>query len=109
LQSRIEEIREAGAEVVAVSVDPLETNAELATSLGLTVPLVSDPDLTAIDAFGVRHDVGAGDDVQSIARPAVFVIDPEGRIVWRRLTDDWRVRVRPEQVLEVLRRPGAGG
>lgn len=104
MQSRIDDIHAAGAEVVAVSVDPPETSAELAKSLGLTFPLVSDVELRAIDAFGVRHDMSAGGETQSMARPAVFVIDPEGRIVWRHLTDDWRVRVRPEQVLEALGR-----
>lgn len=84
-----------------MSVDPPETNAELAASQGFTFPLVSDPELKVIDAFGVRHEVQEG---LSIARPAVFVIDADGKIVWRLLTDDWRVRVRPEQVLEVLDR-----
>jgi peroxiredoxin len=54
----------------------------------------------AIDAFGVRH---AGGGIEGdIARPAVFLIDREGRIVWRELTENWRVRVRPETVLEHL-------
>lgn len=82
-----------------MSVDPPETSRELAASQGFTFPLVSDPELTLIDAFGVRHDVQEG---MAIARPAVFVIDADGRIAWRDLTDDWRVRVRPEQVLDVL-------
>ena len=38
----------------------------------------------------------------AIARPAVFLVEPDGIISWRRLTDDYRVRVRPEDVLEAL-------
>jgi len=41
----------------------------------------------------------------AIARPAVFLVEPDGTISWRRLTDNWRVRVRPEDVLEALRDP----
>jgi peroxiredoxin len=53
-----------------------------------------------IDAFGLRHvDGGMEGD---IARPAVLVFDRDGRVVWRHLTDNWRVRVRPDQLLEVL-------
>lgn len=39
-----------------------------------------------------------------IARPAVFVLDREGRVAWRQLTENWRVRVRPEVILEQLAR-----
>jgi peroxiredoxin len=54
-----------------------------------------------MDLFGLRHEKGGpGGDV---ARPAVFLIDRQGRIVWRELTENWRVRVRPEQVLEQVR------
>jgi peroxiredoxin len=38
-----------------------------------------------------------------VARPATFVLDRDGRIRWRELTDNLRVRVRPEPVLEQLR------
>ena len=38
-----------------------------------------------------------------IARPATFILDREGTIVWRDLTENWRVRVRPERLIEQLR------
>jgi peroxiredoxin len=37
-----------------------------------------------------------------IARPAEFLIDPTGTVRWRDLTDDYRVRARPEAVLEAF-------
>lgn len=102
MQSRIEEIRAEDAEVLAISTDTVEDTAAAFRSQGLTFPVLADPELQAVDAYGVRHSLGGieGDD---IARPAVFVIDREGRIVWRDLTDNWRVRVRPERILERLR------
>lgn len=39
----------------------------------------------------------------AIARPAIFLVEADGSISWRRLTDDYRVRVRPEEILELLR------
>jgi peroxiredoxin len=102
LQSRISEIHELGAEVLAISIDPPQTNGEVAAKYGLTFPLLSDHAGEAMDRFGLRHeDGGMGED--PIFRPAVFIVDQEGRILWRRFTDDWRVRVRPEQILEQLR------
>lgn len=91
--------------MIAVSVDPPDVNRSVRERNGLDFPVLSDPDLIAIDAFGVRHDVGESPGgAAAIARPAVFVLDEEGRIVWRHLTDNWRIRLRAETVLEVLDR-----
>ncbi len=87
--------------MLAVSVDPVETNRKLAGTAGLGFRLLSDSDLEAIDAYGVRHDAG-GMGGGAIARPAVFVLDRQGRITWKDLTENWRVRVRPERILEQL-------
>lgn len=87
--------------MLAVSVDPPEMNRRLAERLGLTFPLLTDHSLEAMDRFGLRHEAG-GRAGQDIFRPAVFILDETGRIVWRKLTDDWRVRVRPEEILKEL-------
>lgn len=100
MQSHLDEIHSAGFDVVAICVDPVEKNAEVAAKQGLTFPLLHDGDLKAIDAFSLRHvDGGFG---QDIARPGVFIADSQGRIQWRRLTDNWRVRLRPAEILEAL-------
>jgi len=101
LQSRIEELRDEDAEAVAISVDPPDKSRLIAERYGLEFSLLSDPDLEVIDAFGVRHRDGGLDG--DIARPAIFILDREGRIVWRELTENWRVRARPEPILERLR------
>ena len=103
MQSRLDEIREAGAEVLAVSVDPAAVTREKLGSAGIEYLLLADPDLATVDAYGVRHP-GGGMDGNDIARPATFLIDPEGRIAWRELTDNWRIRLRPERLLAQLRR-----
>ncbi len=54
-----------------------------------------------IDAYGVRHPDGM-ETGRDIARPAIFLIDRQGRIVWRDLTDNYRIRVRPGRILEEL-------
>jgi peroxiredoxin len=86
------------AAVLAISADRPEQSREIAEAYGFDFPLLSDPKGRVIDEFGLRHPDGGieGD----IARPALFVLDRDGRIAWRHLTDNWRVRVRPEQVLE---------
>jgi peroxiredoxin len=102
LKSRINEIHELDAEVLAISIDPPEINGRVAAKHGLTFPILSDHNREAMDRFALHHEDGGmeGDD---IFRPAVFILDREGSIVWRHLTDDWRVRVRPEEIIEILK------
>ena len=101
MQSSLSEIRAAGADVLAISVDDPADTATIVESYGLEFPVLSDPSAEVIRAYGLLHENGGLDG--DIARPAVFVIDREGRIAWRDLTDNWRVRVRPERILEQLR------
>jgi len=106
LQLRATDFEAAGAKLVAVSVDSVELNRGVVEKIGLTFPVLSDPELVAIDAFGLRHAKGnpfaepplSGD----VARPAVYVIDG-GVIRWRDLTESYRVRVDPDDVLAALR------
>jgi peroxiredoxin len=96
------DINSAGAEIIAVSVDTIEESARLASGLGLDYPLLSDVEREAISAWGVVHE-GGKPGGGPIARPATFLIEPDGTISWRSLTDNYRVRVRPAHVLEALR------
>ena len=46
-------------------------------------------------------------DGADIARPAEFLIDAGGKIRWVNLTEDYRVRAQPEQVLQAFGRASA--
>lgn len=83
-----------------MSVDTSEDSARLAEGLGLEFPLLSDVEREAVRAWGVAHDEGLPGQV--IARPASFLVERDGTISWRSLTDNWRVRLRPEELLEAL-------
>jgi peroxiredoxin len=88
--------------VLAASVDTIEESGLLAERLGLEFPILSDVEEEAIRSWGLVHENGKPGG-GAIARPAFFLVEPDGTISWRRLTDDYRVRVRPEDVLGVLR------
>jgi len=99
----MKEMSAAGAQVLAVCVDSVEENAKVVEKMKLDFPILSDPELKAIDALGVRHDDAmTAEGTRNIARPAVFILDRDGVVRWRELTDNWRVRVRPETILEQL-------
>jgi len=81
---------------VAISVDPPATSAELAKKLGVTFPLLSDESLATIRAFGVE------DMENGISWPAIFVVDKNGKILWRSLAQTYKIRAMPKQILEAL-------
>ncbi len=85
--------------IAAISVDSPEESRKLIQSRGFHYPILSDPKAEVIRRYGVLHPNG-GEDGRDIARPAEFLVDSTGKIVWENLTDDLRVRARPEAVLE---------
>lgn len=101
LQSRMDGFRAAGVRVIAICPDPVEQNRAVVERFGLAFPILSDPELAATNAFGVRH-VAGGTDGADIPRPATYVTDA-GVIRWRDLTDDFRVRPKPDDVLAAAR------
>jgi len=102
LQSRITDILATDGRVIAISPDSVEKNAGVVDKLQLDYSILSDPDLAVIDSFGLRHESGNPMEGKDIARPAVFVLNRDGTVHWRALTDNWRIRVRPETILEQL-------
>jgi peroxiredoxin len=87
---------------VAISVDAPEQSRDLRNKAGYTYTFLSDPRAEVIRRYGVLHK-GGGEDGQDIARPAEFLVDRSGTVRWRNLTEDWRVRARPEQMLTAAR------
>ena len=97
------EFHHRGVEVVAISVDSSAESQKLCQSRGYTFPFLSDPKAETIRQYGVLHAKG-GEGGNDIARPAEFLIDAAGTIRWVNLTDDIRVRARPESVLAAIDR-----
>lgn len=87
---------------MAISVDPPETLRNFAQQAGYTFPLLSDRTGEAIRRYDLVH-AGAGENGQDISRPAEFLLDATGTVRWVNLTENYWVRARPEQVLEVAK------
>lgn len=102
-EQRLNEFHRRGFEVVAISVDAPAESRKLCQSRGYTFPFLSDPAAETIRRYGVLHPKG-GEDGKDIARPAEFLVDAAGTIRWVNLTEDFRVRARPESVLAAIDR-----
>ena len=90
-------------EVLGVSVYSPADSQKLCQSRGYTFPFLSDPTADTIRQFGVLHAKG-GEGGNDIARPAEFLVDAGGTIRWVNLTDDIRVRARPQSALLAIDR-----
>ena len=63
--------------MIAVSADPPASGQKVASELNLTYPILSDTFRNFIKQYGVLHPT------EGIARPSMFVVNKEGRIVWK--------------------------
>jgi len=87
--------------VIAISVDSPADSEKLRKSQGYTFPILSDSKDEVIRRWDLVHPHGGPDGID-IARPAEFLIDSSGKIRWVNLTEDLRVRARPQQVLDAF-------
>jgi len=87
---------------VAISVDTPEMSRDLCRKAGYTYTFLSDPNAEVIRRYDLLHS-GAGVNGQDITRPAEFLVDSSGVIRWVNLTEDYRVRARPEQIIEAAK------
>lgn len=109
-QEQLNQFKARGVQIVAVSVDPPGVTSDHCRKQGYTYTFLSDEKLEAILRYDLLHQHGGPEG--DIARPAEFLIDSTGTIRWVNVTEDYRVRARPEQVLALLdrfeRKPSSG-
>ena len=91
-----------GIHPVGISVDSPEESRDLAQKAGYTFPILSDPKADAIRRYDLLH-AGAGINGHDVARPGEFLVDSSGTVRWVNLTENYWIRARPEQVLEVAK------
>lgn len=96
----MDKFHQAGIRPVAISVDSPEVSRDLCQKAGYTFTFLSDPKAEAIRRYDLVH-AGAGENGHDIARPAEFLVDTTGTVRWINLTENYWIRARPEQVLEV--------
>ena len=102
-QQRLGEFHDRGVEILAISVDSPEESRKLCQAKGYSFPFLSDQKAEVIRKYGVLHP-GGGENGKDIARPAEFLVDTSGVIRWVNLTEDLRVRARPQMVLDAVSR-----
>ena len=89
-----------GGRIAAIAVTATFSQMAFAKQLGVPFPLLSDWGRETCAAYGVRYDVWKEHD--GLAKRSIFVIDREGIIRYRWVTDDALETPVIEDALEAL-------
>ncbi|MCA9105836.1 MAG: redoxin domain-containing protein [Planctomycetales bacterium] len=113
-------IKEAGAELIAVSPDNLTNTRDNVEKNEIPFPVYSDSSVAATKAFGLAFRVddqtieryrgfgidlerASGYDHHALPVPAVFIIDTDGKIAFAHSDPNYRVRLDAEKILEQVK------
>ena len=93
-----------GARVYGISIDSPFVNQKWGEEMGVPFPILSDFNKTAAAEYGVLREELAG--LHGIANRSVFVVDAEGRISYRWVSEDPHVLPPFDEVVEAVRALG---
>jgi len=115
------ELEKHGVSIIALSKDTPDEAALHKSRDSLSLPLLSDPDLKVIRAYGVEHHKALGQtknpksniagipiglapfSFSAMAIPTTLLVDETGIIRWIDQTDDYRLRSSNRRVLEAVK------
>jgi peroxiredoxin len=116
------QIRDAGAELLAISPQTVQQSFFMADQHRLAFPLLSDAGNQVARQFGLVYRVPDyqraiyrrvlinlpftnGDESWELPVPAVYVVDRDGTILFAAVNPDYKERPEPQEVLEQVLRP----
>ena len=120
LQATLPEILSTGASLVAISPQSVANGRKTVEDLGLSFPILSDPNNAVADMFGIRYQMPGelislyksfgvnlplvnGEYSWTLPLPARFVIDRNGVIRYGEVSVDYTKRPDPDVLLPILR------
>lgn len=110
IAAQYRELARRGVEVFLVSPQPEANTAALAAKCDAPMRFLTDRDNRAAAVLGIRERFGVPAGMQALGydsdapRPTVFITAAGGRILYRDLSDNYRVRPEPAQYFAVLDR-----
>ena len=110
MEGVVEELKDAGYQIIAVSPDKPAELARTIENDQLTFTLLSDSDATGIKAFGLAFQASpsqfeklerySGATHHALPVPAVYVLSTDGTIVFAHFNPDYKKRMTPSEVVE---------
>ena len=103
VRDRWEDYRRTGAEVVGISTDSVEKHRQFAANRRLPLRLLSDPAGEVVRLYGVSSWIPGR------AARAVVVVDPRGRVSYRKVQRFSLFRPKDDEIIAAARAAGDGG
>ena len=104
LQDAVTNLSNLDAEVIGVSVDAPFSNKAWADQNKVTFPILSDYSREMVNAFGCYHEDFAGMGGYTAAKRSVFIIDKEGVIRYKWISDDPGVEPNYDEIKAELKK-----
>jgi len=95
-----DKIKQAGAELLAVSVDEQSYAWSMAQTTGAKFQILSDAEKKTITEYGIVNAAEHG----GIAHPSVFILDKEGRIRYMHVGKDAGDRPPDETIIDEVKK-----
>jgi thioredoxin-dependent peroxiredoxin len=96
LVTNYDKFKAAGAEIIAISVDPPDKSQKMAEQLKIPYPILSDDGHKVIDSYSILDPGG------KISTAAVFILDKQGIVRWTYVASDYKVRPLDDTLLAEL-------
>ncbi|UOB17238.1 peroxiredoxin-like family protein [Abyssalbus ytuae] len=118
LTANVSQIEEKGAGIIAITPETYENIAKTREKTGLSIPVYYDKDGAAMKAFDVDFAVTTqydekiqeklnasiketnGADTSFLPVPATYIIDKEGKIIYKQFDPDYHNRASAEEILK---------
>ena len=101
LQAKFEEFKKRGVQLLSITLEAPESNKRMREKTGAQFEILSDEAGKLIDHFGMRHVKGKRGQ-SDLAQSASFLLDQNGKVLWQRIAENYRVRPKPEEILQAL-------
>ena len=100
-------LQQMGATVFGISTDSHHSHRVFKQQNGINYPLLSDWNKTVTKAYGVQYDKFGDFGLQGVSKRSVFVLDRDGIVRYRWVTEDPKVPPDHRRVLEEVKKLAA--
>src|ERR671918_304850 len=101
---KLSELRDNGANVVAVSVDSPHANKAFTQNHHLNFPVLSDYKRDTIKRYGIVMSKLGTMEGYNAAKRSIFILDEDGKVIYRWISDNPTIEPKYSEIKEVLKK-----
>ena len=91
----------SGIKICAVILGSKEDAEKVKEKAQTEIDILADQDGSFIDQVGLRDKRGNPFTGEDIARPAKMLVSSSGKLLWFNYADNYRVRIKPKELLSI--------